>query len=286
MKRQNIGERAETFAIATLYHLQVSTDPIDRQVLVTLLGDDALGGIILYTTQGVEITSPYQIRKAPSGFKADIILEFVSTGLQAKISIKSRDGARCSILNTTRRSASVFQPGGYMHTRLPALDRIIRSMNERKTIKSQNPTVKYSGGYTEDQATCDMQITTRAMRDSILHLIRYFTFLGAGKCDSILPADSILTVRGIDPSGWVFTYVGPTEAAQIAYAESIYNSVIISIRNPSRQKNVMTPVAAPTNLTDKKTARKYDAYLSEMKVCGPWIYKNKGSINIRLAKSR
>lgn len=265
----NKGEMAEIRTIQTLLRLPPSD-------LVTLFGNDARDGINLYT--------------AARGNKVDVIVKSIATSKPLYISIKSRDGGSCSVLNTTNRLAPVFQPDGYMHIYLPILDRIMRSRTARLITRDQNPaayTIKGKGiktyipGYAEDQSPYEMGIEDHE-KIAILHLLRYFIFLGTGQGDSGVKVDSILTVVGDDPSNWIFTQVGPTEAAQLDYAKSVYDIARIS----TRKKGSLTFVAEPTDPTDTKKMSAYKEYLSEMEVCEPWAYGEKGALNIRLKYTR
>ena len=162
-------------------------------------------------------------------------------------------------MNHTSRSANVFQKNGDLHQQLCILDDIIKNMNK----------LRENGTVGEDIPIKNI-LSTNIHKNCIKKIIKYFMFSGSGRGKSKKASNCILSVK--DPTNittWKFINCD-TEMRKLDYINSIYNNLILSMRNKGMPKNK-----------------------EKLNICEPWIYKHKtdggiikkkGSLHIRLKK--
>ena len=252
----NKGEKGEISVIKTIFNLCKNND-IDK--LTTIFGNNASDGIIIYNHElNKPINNDNEIKNSTSGNKADFVFKFIKNNIFMYCSIKCEHGAMPAILNHTPRSAKVFQKDGYLFSELNNLDNIITYFNNQRK----------NGNVGEDIYIKNMNISKK-YKQSIIKTITYFLFDGTGSGISKCPSNSILEV--IDPNDinkWNF-YNCNNYKSKLKYSKSIYNRIVISMRDKGMPKN--------KNI-----------------LCYPWIFfhqkenniiKEKGSLHIRLTKS-
>jgi hypothetical protein len=196
------------------------------------------------------ITNIDLIKKAPSLSKADCLIKFIKTKELIYISIKCQNGSPPTILNHTPRSANVFSTD--LKDELNTLDSIINKLNEKRKNNEVGEDIQIKNiDLSEEEKNC------------LINTVAYFTFDGSGKCKSKYQCNSILEVNIInDSKTWKFIKCNTIEDKK-KYVESIYNRLVLSIRDKGMPKNI------PES-------------------CKPWIIemnsKKKGSLHIRLKK--
>jgi len=220
------------------------------EFLITNFGEDAYEGIEVLDMQTKKpYTDINNIKKSPSGSKADIAILFIKTNKIKYCSMKSLSGAKPSILNHTPRSAKVFQTELIQY--LSCFDMIAREYNDKRTQKTIG----------EDIAFCKLESShNEVIREAFIKLLSYFVFTGSGskrspnQCDSILIINKNGTLSFIDCS---------TTEKKDNYIKSIVDKCIISFREKGMPKKIND-------------------------ICLPWVYKNEkngklcGSIHVRL----
>lgn len=242
----NKGELGEICVVQKLYNLS-------KEQLIDIFGEDASEGIeILNMETQLPITNIDLIKKAPSLSKADCLIKFIKTKELIYISIKCQNGSPPTILNHTPRSANVFSTD--LKDELNTLDSIINKLNEKRKNNEVGEDIQIKNiDLSEEEKNC------------LINTVAYFTFDGSGKCKSKYQCNSVLEVNIInDPhcKTWKFIKCNTIEDKK-KYIESIYNRLVLSIRDKGMPKNI------PES-------------------CKPWIIemnsKKKGSLHIRLKK--
>ncbi len=300
---KNLGESGELIVVTTLLQLSKSSEPNDIEKLVRLLGPDANQGIILYNIyksankssstvldesndsdksesdnsdnsfsseissefELIELTDVSQIGKSPSKSKADCVVKLKSNNKMLYISIKCMNGGKPSVLNHTPRCAKVFTSGGYLHSELDNLDKLINIMNEKRTKGEVKEEINIS------QQIPSIQNEHKDIYNSIIKLMSYFIFEGTGSSKSDNPANSILKVHvPTDISKWEF-FMCDTDIEKHDYVISIYSKLCFSLVNKAMPKNLHKPESKEKYVT-----------------CAPWIYKDKskekGCLHVRIQK--
>lgn len=252
LKTKNKGEAGEEYVIKKLFNLNKNKE---FDVLISLLGTDASEGITLYEfSDDKEIIDENQIKKAPSNCKSDCKLKLNKTGDFLNISIKCKHGSPPAIINHTNRKANVFQ-NGCLNNELVNLDEIIIKLNK----------LRKEGSLKED-ININSQKLTKKQKDSLIKVISYFVFDGTGSVKSLYPVDSILEIDNPEKIDTWKLIICKNEKNKIDYIESIYNSLVLSIRDKGMPKK--------ESICD---------------IIKPWVYepyanKIKGSLHIRIGK--
>jgi len=208
MVKLNAGEKGEIEAKRSLY------DNKNSNLVSVFNSAGASGGIELinYTT-GEFYTSPSDIYKSPPGCKSDVGIHLKTSGATFHASIKSTHGAPASMVNHTHRNASVFRPGGALHSHLDNLDSVVDEYREKGPLD-----VKFKDLHIFDDPI---------IKQSMVATISYFTFHGTGKGNSKFPADSIIYYNGKDIKFQSYM----SENAKNQYVESLFDKYVMSIRS-------------------------------------------------------
>jgi hypothetical protein len=246
VKKRNIGEKDEIKYKKELFEKQM-----DLKYCIALFGNDAQEGIkIINTDTGNPYKNITDIKKSKSSSKADIIIILIKTQQQLNISIKSKTGAKPSIVNHTPRSANVFQ-NDYLKYDLCYLDMLAKEyVDKRKEgIIGEDVEIGKLSSYNDEK-----------IKNSLIKLLIYFTFKGTGSKITDHECNSILIMNRDKSLTFILCN---TEKEKESYIQSIIHKSIISFRNKGMPKN-----------TSEK--------------CIPWVYinnkgKNCGSIHIRLS---
>ncbi len=249
---KNIGERDELLLKLEIYHLN-ETKQFDK--LHNIFGEEASSGIsILNLVTNEEIQDINQISKASSGYKADCKIKMKSSKNEYYVSIKSKNGANPAILNHTPRSANVFK-NGELDNCLPDLDNILAEYIYKRENKEIGEDIPIT--------SLDCLKTNILLKNTFIDVLKYFTFNGTGKGKSRYPANAIMTCEADK-----ITFIKcVNEEEKKEYIESIYENIILSLRDKGMPKKV------------------------NLKVCEPWVFcdikpdgsiKRKGSLHIRI----
>jgi hypothetical protein len=133
---KNIGERDEIKCVKELFNLNKNKK---YEKLVNILGKESSQGIRLFNCEtGKRIKKLDEITKTKNCFKADVCIYMKKSKTQYKVSIKSLNGARPSIMNHTHRNANVFKNKGVLFDHVPGLDSLV----EEYIRKRNNETIK------------------------------------------------------------------------------------------------------------------------------------------------
>lgn len=252
VEKGNIGEKSEVSTKKLLFNNKENVE-----FLVPIFGSEASAGIEILDHKSIPYipyTNADQIEKAPPGWKADVIILFISTNRTRFCSMKSKIGAKPSLVNTTARSAKVFQ-GGCLQAQIQNLDLLLAEYIKKRTDKVFKEDVKFEKFEVFKEET---------IKNSFEKMLSYFVFKGTGKglskkeCDSILITNKDNTLTFIDCD---------TEEKKENYVRSIADTCDISLRS-SRNKGMSDKAKSTGN-------------------CPQWIYvDNNGkqccNLNIRL----
>jgi len=249
----NKGEKDEI-----KYKKELFEKRMDIEYCTSLFGNDACEGIeIINPTTKLPYASIEQIKKAPSGSKADVIILLKHTNVMRYSSMKSLRGAKPSILNHTPRSANIFQTT--LQPCICELDSLAKEYINNRKNKIINERRKVVFG--EDIEFRDMKsFHDEKIKTSFMKMLSYFIFKGTGKKLSPIECDSILVIN--KDGSLTFTDCG-SEEKKMNYVETIIEQCRISFR----------PKGMPKKIVDN---------------CLPWIYtdevngKQCGSIHVRL----
>jgi hypothetical protein len=245
-KGPNKGEKDEIKCKMELFEKRM-----DIEYCTAIFGSDAEEGIDIID---IETGKPYKdisdIKKAKSLSKADIIILLKKTHKQLNISIKSKTGAKPSIINHTPRSANVFQ-NECLKDDVCYLDVLAKEyIDKRKQdVIGEDVELGNLSSYNDEN-----------VKNSLIKLLVYFTFKGTGSKTAEHECNAILI---INRNGTLSFILCDTEREKESYIETIIEKSIISFRNKGM----------PKNITEQ---------------CMPWVYANDsgkqcGSIHIRLA---
>ena len=253
IEKGNQGENDEI-----LYKKKLYENRSNIEYLVNIFGNDACEGIeIINPTTKLPYVSIEQIKKAPSGSKADVIILFKHTNVMRYPSMKSLRGAKPSILNHTPRSANVFQTT--LQPCIGELDLLAKEYinNTKNKIMNERRNVVFG----EDIEFRDLKsFHDEKIKTSFMKMLSYFIFTGTGKKLSPIECDSILVIN--KDGSLKFIDCG-SEEKKMNYVETIIEQCRISFR----------PKGMPKKIVDD---------------CLPWIYtddvngKQCGSIHVRL----
>lgn len=245
-KEGNKGEKDEI-----KYKKELFEKRMDIEYCTSLFGSDAQDGIEVIN---IETGRPYEnvadIKKSKAMSKADTIVVLLKTQKQLHISMKSKTGAKPSIINHTPRSANAFQ-NDYLKDELCHLDMLAKEYIDKRK----------EGAIGEDIEIGKLQsFHNTQIKNSLVKLLVYFTFKGTGSKKTANECNSILI---INRNGLPSFILCDTEEEKESYILSIIEKSVISFRNKGM----------PKKTTDE---------------CMPWVYVNDkgvdcGSIHIRLA---
>lgn len=248
---KNKGEKAEVLLLLRLYHLN-ELEKFDK--LIEIFGEEASEGIaILNLATDDEISDIDKLSKAPSGYKADCKIKMKKTKTVYSISIKSKHGANPAILNHTHRKAKIFQEGGILYDYLPCLDTILQEYIYKRANKI----------ICEDISITSLMCLNddHSLKEKFIEVLTYFVFDGSGKGYSKCNANAIITYD----DKITFMRCNSIQDKK-TYIESIYDKIVISLRNKAMPKSIP-------------------------EYCKPWIFddikpddsvKRKGSLHIRI----
>ena len=199
------------------------------------------------------ITEKNEINKAKGAFKADCMIKMNNSNAIYSISIKSKNGANPAILNHPPRTAKVFQEGGILYDCMSSLDKIIKEYISKRSRKIIRQDVQIS----KLESAKDLVI-----KNNFMKVLSYFAFDGSGKGDSVCKSNAIIHYEGEN-----ITFIKCISIEEKReYIKTIYDSMIISLRNKGMPKEV--------------------SYY-----CKPWVFedikkdgliKSKGSLHIRI----
>lgn len=251
---QNKGEKDEVLLLLKLYH----TNEMNQfNELIDIFGEEASKGIsILNIDTDDEIVDINKLSKASCGYKADCKIRMKKTKNVYSISIKSKNGANPSILNHTPRSAVIFQEGSIFNDHLPCLDKILKEYIDKRTNKIIG----------EDTSISNLMCLKDdpSLKEKFKEILSYFVFDGSGKGYSKYKSNAIMTCQS---DKIIFRKCDNIQNKK-AYIESIYNKIVISLRDKGMPK--------------KKIMNE---------CCKPWVFddikpdgsiKHKGSLHIRI----
>ena len=249
---QNKGEKDEVLVLLQIHYLN-KTKQYDK--LIEIFGEEASEGVsILNIDTNDEILDINELSKAPSCFKADCKIRMKKTQYIYRISIKSKNGANPAILNHTPRSAKIFKEDGILYEYIPWLDKILKEYidkREKKIIK-EDTLITNLACLEEDYL----------LKNNFIELLVYFVFDGSGKGHSNCKSNAIINYQKDKIS---FIKCDNIEEKK-AYVKSIYNTMVLSLRNKGMPKIM----------------KEY---------CKPWVFhdiksdgsiKHKGSLHIRI----
>jgi len=234
---QNIGEKDEVLLLLDLYHLN-EINEFDK--LIEIFGEEASEGIsILNIDTGDEIVDLNKLSKAPCGYKADCKIRMKKTNNVYSISIKSKNGANPSILNHTPRSAKIFQEGGILNDHVCCLDKIIQEYIYKRVNKIIG----------EDTPISKLMCLKddHLLKEKFLEILSYFVFDGSGKGYSKCKSNAIMTYQR---DKIIFKKYDNIQNKKV-YIESIYDKIVISLRNKGMPK-VMNEYCKPWVFNDIK----------------------------------
>ena len=246
IQKGNKGEKDEIKCKKELFEKRM-----DIEYCTAIFGTDAQEGIdVIDIETGNSYINITDIKKSKSLSKADIIIILKKTQKQLNISIKSKTGAKPSIINHTPRSANVFQ-NECLKDDVCYLDILAKEYIDKRK----------QGQIGEDVELGKLaSYNNEKIKNSLIKTLVYFIFKGTGSKAAEHQCNSILI---INRNGTLSFIMCDTEKEKESYIETIIEKSIISFRNKGMPKN--------------KTEQ-----------CMPWVYVNDtgkecGSIHIRLA---
>jgi hypothetical protein len=200
----------------------------------------------------IETGKPYEdindIKKSKSFSNADTIILLIKPQKTLKISIKSKRGARPSIINHTPRSANVFQYE-YLKDDLCYLDMLAKEYIDKRKEGAICEDVEFGNLYSYHDEN---------IKSSFKKMLIYFIFKGTGSKISQHECNAVLIVNKNESLSFILC---DTDQEKESYVQKIIEKSVISFRNKGM----------PKNTTEQ---------------CMPWVYVNKdkdcGSIHIRL----
>ena len=244
-KEGNKGEKDEI-----KYKKELFEKRMDINYCTALFGSEAQEGIeIINIETGNQYENITDIKKSKSASKADTIIILIKTQKLLNISIKSKTGAKPSIINHTPRSANAFQ-NEYLKDDLCYLDMLAKEYIDKRKQGSIGEDVELGklSSYNDEN-----------VKNSLIKLLVYFTFKGTGSKISEHECNSVLI---INKNGSLSFILCNTEKEKETYIQTIIEKSIISFRNKGMPK-----------ITTEQ--------------CMPWVYVNDkgkecGAIHIRL----
>jgi hypothetical protein len=244
-KEGNKGEKDEI-----KYKKELFEKRMDIKYCTALFGCDAQEGIEVIN---IETHEPYKnitdIKKSKSTSKTDTIIILIKTQKVLHISMKSKTGAKPSIINHTPRSANVFQ-NEYLKDDICYIDILAKEYIDKRKQGLIGEDVELGKLYSYND---------EKVKNSLIKLLVYFTFKGTGSKISEHECNSVLI---INKNGSLSFILCDTEKEKETYIQTIIEKSIISFRNKGM----------PKNITEQ---------------CMPWVYVNDkgkecGAIHIRL----
>ena len=144
------------------------------------------------------------------------------------MSIKCKHCANPAILNHTPRSANAFQNPDLLNNHLLILDSFIKNINH---LREKNI-------FGEDIPIKKIDNIDKETKKILIEVLKYFVFEGSGSKLSQNPSNSILEI--IDPYDYEkYIFIQCIDDIQKEkYIDSIYNKIIISMRDKGMQKNI------------------------------------------------
>jgi hypothetical protein len=244
-KGPNKGEKDEI-----KYKKELFENRMNIEYCTGIFGSDAQEGIDVID---IETGKPYEnitdIKKSKSLSKADIIIVLKKTNKQLNISIKSKTGAKPSIINHTPRSANVFQ-NECLKDDVCYLDMLAKEyIDKRKQgLIGEDVELGKLAAYNDEK-----------VKNTLTKLLVYFIFKGTGSKIAEHQCNAVLI---INRNGTLSFILCDTEKEKESYIETIIEKSIISFRNKGMPKNINEQ-------------------------CMPWVYVNDtgkdcGAIHIRL----
>ena len=245
-QKGNKGEKDEI-----KYKREIFEKRMDIEYCTALFGSDAQEGIEMINTEtGLPYKESSDIKKTKAMSKADTIIVLKKTQKQLNISIKSKTGAKPSIINHTPRSAKAFQEE-YLKDILCHIDSLAKEYTEKRKAGTigEDVTICKLSSYSDDQ-----------IKQGLIKMLIYFTFKGTGSKKTDRECNSILI---INRDGTLSFICCDTDEDKYTYIQTIIENSVISFRNKGM----------PT-ITNEE--------------CMPWVYVNDkgkdcGAIHIRLA---
>ena len=249
---RNRGEKDELLLLLKLYHYN-QLNQFDQ--LIEIFGKEASEGInILNLNTNDEIVDINKLSKAPRDYKADCKIRMKKTKNVYSISIKSKNGANPAIVNHTPRSAKIFQKGGIFYDYILDLVKVLQEYIGKRMNKIIG----------EDTLITNLMCLKDdySLKEKIIDVLTYFVFDGSGKGYSKCKSNAIMTYQN---DKIIFTKCDKIQNKK-AYIESIYDKIVISLR-------------------DKGMPKLMPEY------CKPWVFddikpngsiKHKGSLHIRI----
>lgn len=248
--KQNKGEKDEVLLLIELFHLN-ETRQFDK--LTNIFGEEASEGIhILHIDSNDEIVDINDLSKARTCYKADCRIKMKKTLNVYTPSIKSKNGSNPAILNHTPRNARIFQKNGILYDCLTCLDIILKEYIVKRIDKIIGE---------DTHITNLVCLNDNELREIFIKVLIYFVFDGTGKGYSKCGANAIIEYHNDK-----ITFINCDNIERKKeYIKSIYNTIIISLR-------------------DKGMSKLIPEY------CEPWIFhdikpdnsiKHKGSLHIR-----
>lgn len=246
VKKGNKGENDEI-----KYKKELFEKRMNIEYCTSLFGSEAEEGIeVINIDTGMPYENISDIKKSKSMSKADTIIKLIKTQKHLNISMKSKTGAKPSIINHTPRSANVFQ-NEYLKDDLCYLDILAKEYidKRKKGIICEDVEIGKLESFNNEQ-----------VKNSLIKLLVYFTFKGTGSKRSEHECNSILI---INRNGTLTFIKCDSEKEKELYIETIIQKSIISFRNKGMPK-------------------------TSSEKCMPWVYINEnnkhcGAIHIRLS---
>jgi len=244
-KEGNRGEKDEI-----KYKKELFEKRMDIEYCTSLFGSDAQEGIeVINIETGKSYENINDIKKTKSASKADTIIILIKTQKQLNISIKSKIGAKPSIINHTPRTANVFQ-NEYLKDDLCYIDILAKEYIDKRKEGVINEDIEIGKLYSYND---------EKIKNSLIKMLIYFVFKGTGNKITHNECNSILI---INKNGSLSFILCDTEIEKETYIQTIIQKSIISFRNKGM----------PKNITEQ---------------CMPWVYVNDkgkkcGAIHIRL----
>jgi hypothetical protein len=244
-KEGNKGEKDEI-----KYKKELFERRLDINYCTVLFGSEAQEGIDVIN---IETGKPYEdiadIKKSKSASKADTIVVLIKTQKRLNISIKSKTGAKPSVINHTPRSANAFQ-NEYLKDDLCYLDMLAKEYIDKRTkgVIGEDVEISKLDSYNDEK-----------IKNSLVKMLIYFIFKGTGSKISNPECNSVLI---INKNGSLSFILCETEQEKETYIHTVIEKSIVSFRNKGM----------PKNTTEQ---------------CLPWVYVNDkgkecGAIHVRL----
>lgn len=253
----NIGEKDEQ---KQLFRLNYYNETKQFDKLVAIFGNQACEGINILKLDSDELMDFDHLTKAPACFKSDWRIQMRKTKCIYKISVKSENGAKPTIINHTSRCAKVFQPEGELYQFREDLDTISCEYKDKRKKGEIGEDVKISN--------LDCLKNGEKPRISMKKTLHFFVFEGTGKGESFCKPNSMAVCNKKEGIKFI---ICDDEEKQKKYIDSIFDELTLSFRDKGM----------PSKNSDKS---KHDC-------CRVWAYEDiktdgsiklKGSLHVRM----